>query len=1007
MGWYTDNETFENKYDFSRTVHSDLVLYAKWEATLVGSAEQSDNAVSVFGIYDLSLELDNYSVKAVVSAPENCARIVRFIYEDSYFAGYREYVNSGYTYASHVVAAGSDFEELSLEIVDYFSLPEYYVVEAVLLNSDGEAICDPYTTIENTARYTVFDEKTVYDFEESDNIVSFDSSSDDNFGVLADDVRVISSDDVIANDSDADGFPDSYVVTNPSESISEGDKVFVYDAEESHIFKVSVILEEGGKIYIAAADPDDEVNGYALEDFYKFLKVDMNIDNDGSNVASTSCVVPTIGLNIFEVSENLNASAGIDFAPIDFDSTHFQAKVNVEGKISINLVIEWDINVFSDSYFRCDLIVTTELNGGITITAKKGTPDGDDKCDIEIVFGKIIVPLGILGLNAFVDVEAEVEWEISGNLVAEFSSTSKNGFMYNTKDGYQKIGEKDNSWSVKCEAKGELKFGPAPKVGVEFLGGVLRAEIDFFAGVVAEITLAGNIGQVGDSIHMCHVCLSGDVKAQFSANAKLSYKVTQSFKDVPIDFELFNITRDLFTMFVSLVNDEHSVYVGMLKIGLGECDNTAYKVNFDAQDDDGYNIDTDITVYAVDGTVIETIKSGDHVYLINGNYTAKMNVQGQQYTRDFYVAESPRDVTIKTSGSLATINGSVADKITGDFINGAVIEIYDGNILINTIHSDENGAFSASVEQGSYNLIAKAEGYIGAGQTVYVRASENKYIEPFKLAEEDNSKIMGGIYGEIRNGLTGEYVSDIEVKIVKGWNDVLDENAEIVESGYTDYNGQYNFGKTTIAGIDFGLDAGNYTVFIAKEGFVSNSFKVTIVGGEDLVFNSTITPLGAENVYHIVLSWGEYPYDLDSHFNGYDQDGYRDHIYFADSIGISGNLDVDDTSSYGPETITILDITEYSGNVMYSVHDYSNRGSDSSTSMSSSDAKVQIYRGGVLVETFYIPTGMTATVWNVFYIDSDNRIHAVTHSITFTIPKVYTVRQSNRVLIKFFILIIH
>ena len=86
---------------------------------------------------------------------------------------------------------------------------------------------------------------------------------------------------------------------------------------------------------------------------------------------------------------------------------------------------------------------------------------------------------------------------------------------------------------------------------------------------------------------------------------------------------------------------------------------------------------------------------------------------------------------------------------------------------------------------------------------------------------------------------------------------------------------------------------------------------------------------------------------------------------------------MDDTSSYGPETITILDISAYDGNVMYSVHDYTNRYVDNSTELSSSNAKVQVYKGGLLIKTYCVPTGSSGTVWNVFYIDSDNRIHDV------------------------------
>jgi hypothetical protein len=50
----------------------------------------------------------------------------------------------------------------------------------------------------------------------------------------------------------------------------------------------------------------------------------------------------------------------------------------------------------------------------------------------------------------------------------------------------------------------------------------------------------------------------------------------------------------------------------------------------------------------------------------------------------------------------------------------------------------------------------------------------------------------------------------------------------------------------------------------------------------------------------IVLTWGERPADLDSHIT------YPgNHIFFRSKKGTDANLDVDDTTSFGPETITL------------------------------------------------------------------------------------------------------
>jgi uncharacterized protein YfaP (DUF2135 family) len=84
------------------------------------------------------------------------------------------------------------------------------------------------------------------------------------------------------------------------------------------------------------------------------------------------------------------------------------------------------------------------------------------------------------------------------------------------------------------------------------------------------------------------------------------------------------------------------------------------------------------------------------------------------------------------------------------------------------------------------------------------------------------------------------------------------------------------------------------------------------------------------------------------------------------------NLDVDDTTSYGPETITILKpIEEY---WVYAVHDYTNRNSADSSSMSYSEAYVTVFTGGRQVATFNIPVGETGTYWTVFeYVNGEIR----------------------------------
>ncbi|MCA6914271.1 tetratricopeptide repeat protein [Pectobacterium versatile] len=113
----------------------------------------------------------------------------------------------------------------------------------------------------------------------------------------------------------------------------------------------------------------------------------------------------------------------------------------------------------------------------------------------------------------------------------------------------------------------------------------------------------------------------------------------------------------------------------------------------------------------------------------------------------------------------------------------------------------------------------------------------------------------------------------------------------------------------------------------------------------------------------IVLTWGEKPDDLDSHliYPG-------NHIYFSHKNGRDANLDVDDTDSFGPETITI-DKKRLGESYIYAVHDYSNSEKANSLALSASRAKVFVYVGSSQVRSYSVPLNKTGNIWTVFRLN--------------------------------------
>jgi hypothetical protein len=110
-------------------------------------------------------------------------------------------------------------------------------------------------------------------------------------------------------------------------------------------------------------------------------------------------------------------------------------------------------------------------------------------------------------------------------------------------------------------------------------------------------------------------------------------------------------------------------------------------------------------------------------------------------------------------------------------------------------------------------------------------------------------------------------------------------------------------------------------------------------------------------------------------------------VYFEELGSINGspysNLDVDDTSGEGPETVTIR--KQLSGVYRYYVHDFSNGGSTSSRALADSSAKVKVYKGSGLVAEYNVPN-KEGTLWSVIEISGNQikPINTVSYDLSFT-----------------------
>ncbi|MBB3226454.1 hypothetical protein FHW69_001044 [Luteibacter sp. Sphag1AF] len=200
----------------------------------------------------------------------------------------------------------------------------------------------------------------------------------------------------------------------------------------------------------------------------------------------------------------------------------------------------------------------------------------------------------------------------------------------------------------------------------------------------------------------------------------------------------------------------------------------------------------------------------------------------------------------------------------------------------------------------------------------------------------------------------------VKDQVIPGATVILQKNGEASASALSDAQGKAQLAP--------GFPDNGETLIILKKDGYSNLVAKCPCEGMTYAMSPVMRNLDG---MRIVLTWGANPRDLDSHivYPG-------NNIYYASKRGTDANLDVDDTDSFGPETIT-LERKHEGETYVYAVHDYTHRGSPSSTDLSASEAKVFVYVGQSLVRTYYVPTGKVGNLWTVFRITGEGEFQDI------------------------------
>jgi len=320
----------------------------------------------------------------------------------------------------------------------------------------------------------------------------------------------------------------------------------------------------------------------------------------------------------------------------------------------------------------------------------------------------------------------------------------------------------------------------------------------------------------------------------------------------------------------------------------------------------------------------------------------------------------------------------------GDAIDNALVDAYyyvDGiRYDINTT-TDENGQYTITLPAYRVYNIDILSDFLNTTYT-----DLNTFYSNLSVLQLDNvnlvsSDVNSTLGGYIFNGRTNDKIDGATLFVRKGYNNHI---GEVIATQHTDENGNYTFAS---------LPNGSYTIEISKDGYFSSYVNRVILADNDNVNFSILADtrtsiLDRGAFATVVLTWGENPSDLDSHLYiaTSADNSTREHVYYSDEVagsatpedindpcateGVVASLDLDDTSSYGPETMSICE--GYSQPIHYYVDNYSENYYEDVSAY----AKVVVRKADGTIYEIVPPSSNpnNYNAWKVFDIDSNGNI---------------------------------
>jgi len=368
---------------------------------------------------------------------------------------------------------------------------------------------------------------------------------------------------------------------------------------------------------------------------------------------------------------------------------------------------------------------------------------------------------------------------------------------------------------------------------------------------------------------------------------------------------------------------------------------------------------------------------------LNGSYSTTINSQTDYvltFSKTSYIS-TDYNIHIDTQGTttletvyLLASNAGIQSGASGIITStSTLLPLENVNISLRQGVNNQNGTVTDttqtlvdgsynfnSIDVGTYTIESALSSYITGYGTLLVIGGNPGTNQDFAISPEVFSLDgNNSARGTIKDAVTGAGLNDVNLSLRIGSNN---KTGPVVLTSTSENNG-------TVDGayVFNNIATGTYTMQMSINGYITGYGDINVVeGNPGTTQNFVLSPeLTASQEMRLILTWDADPKDLDSYLRGTRDDNSTYRLFYnAPDITGEASLDTDEQQGFGPETITVINIS--AGKYVYYHNKFSAAGD-----LNASGASVQIIRKGLPVQVIDINTTGSGNYWEVFRIDNN------------------------------------